>query len=189
MRRTQPNSPLVLRKNPDGYGSSDQNSFYQSAETAVPVLHFFTELHSDYHKATDVASKINAPGEARVLDYAARVIREFGDRRDALTTVYKKPKVVATGSGTQPYLGSTPDMAAADTPGLRVTGVASGSPAEKAGMKAGDIVVQLAGKEVTDINTYAGALYAQKPGDTITIVVLRDGKRVSLTAVLTKRGG
>ena len=180
--------PLVLRKNPDGNGSSDQNSFY-TKDFAVPVLHFFTELHSDYHKATDVASKINSPGEARVLDYASRVIREMADRSAQLTVVWKPAPVRAGGSGTQPYLGSTPDMAAGDTPGLRVTGIASGSPAEKAGMKAGDIVVELAGKEVTDINTYAAALYAKKPGDTITVVVLRDGKRVSVTAILTKRGG
>jgi aminopeptidase YwaD len=181
-------TPLVLRKNPDGNGSSDQNSFY-TREFAVPVLHFFTELHSDYHKATDVASKINSPGEARVLDYASRVIRAIADRNPPLTVVWKPAPVRAGGSGTQPYLGSTPDMAAGDTPGLRVTGIAAGSPAEKAGMKAGDIVVELAGNVVTDINTYAAALYARKPGDTITIVVLRDGKRVSVTAVLTKRGG
>jgi hypothetical protein len=176
--------PLALRFNPDGYGPSDHTSFYGHG---IPVLHFFTREHEDYHKASDEAKKINAPGEARVLDYAARVIRELADRASPLTLVAQPKPAPMSGSGTQVYFGSIPDMAAGDVPGLRVSGVSPGSPADKAGLKPGDIVVELGGVAVTDLNTYSVALRAKKPGDTVTVVVLRDGKRLSLTATLGTR--
>ena len=178
--------PLHLQFNPDGTGPSDQTGFYLDT---IPVLHFFTREHADYHKSTDDANRINAPGEARVLDLAERVIRSLADNPSRLTYVAQPKKVMAEGSGTRPYLGSVPDMATANTPGLRVSGVTAGSPADKAGMKANDIVVELAGKPVIDLETYAAALYARKPGDTIQVVVIRAGKRVALTVTLTTRPG
>jgi S1-C subfamily serine protease len=80
-------------------------------------------------------------------------------------------------------------MAGSDTPGLRLTGVRAGSPADAAGLKAGDLIVELGGTVVKDIYTYSDALYAHKPGDEVDIVVVRDGRRMTLHVKLGKRGG
>ena len=78
-------------------------------------------------------------------------------------------------------------MGAADTPGLRLSGVTPGSPADSAGIKSGDVIVQLGGVEVKDLYSYSEALYARKAGETITIVVMRGGSRVELKATLKSR--
>ncbi len=178
--------PLSISPVPDGFGPSDHSSFYAKG---MPVLHFFTDLHEDYHRASDDADKIDAAGTARVVDLAARVLRHLADRPDTLTFVRQAPPVRAApaAAGSRPYLGSVPDMAAGSTPGLRVTGVTPGSPADKGGMKGGDIVVELDGKPVTDLDTYTAALYSKKPGDTITVIVQRGSERVSLTITLAAR--
>src|SRR6185503_18514494 len=91
-----------------------------------------------------------------------------------------------TGSGV--YLGSIPDMSAPDVAGLRLTGVRPGSPADSAGLRAGDIVVEFGGAAVTDLQTYSDALYAHRPGDEVRLVVLRDGVRLNVMVKLGKRG-
>ncbi len=183
-----PDGHFSISGSDDGFGPSDHSSFYAKD---VPVLHFFTDIHDDYHRATDDAEKINAPGEARVVDLAAGLVRAVADR-DARPTFVKMappPKTMTTREGQQVYLGSVPDMAAASVPGLKLTGVRPGSPADAAGLKAGDIVVELGGAVVTDLYSYSAALYAHKPGDKLMIAVMRDGKRVEVTAILGKRGG
>jgi S1-C subfamily serine protease len=80
-------------------------------------------------------------------------------------------------------------MSAGSIPGIKLTGVRAGSPAEKAGMKADDIIIELGGAKVTDLESYAIALYSHKPGETVTIVFLRDGKRMEATVTLGSRGG
>jgi hypothetical protein len=186
LARANTTRPLTINTVPDGFGPSDHSSFYAKD---IPVLHFFTDLHEDYHRASDDADKIDAGGTARVLDVAARVVRDVADRDAALSFLRQAPPVraAAAAPGARPYLGSVPDMAAGDTPGLRVTGVTAGSPADVGGMKGGDLVVELDGKPVTDLESYTAALYARKPGDTITIVVLRAGQRLSLQVTLAAR--
>ncbi len=179
----------------DGFGPSDHASFYAAG---VPVLHFFTDQHADYHAATDVAAKINAPGEARVIALAEGVLRRVADRPARLTfrRAPSAPQAMAAGpsgdpastSGPQPYLGSIPDMAADDVKGLRLQGVTPGSPADKGGLKAGDVVVEFAGKPVTDLYTYSGALYGHAPGDVVEVVVVRGGERVRASVTLGRRG-
>jgi len=80
-------------------------------------------------------------------------------------------------------------MGAGDVAGLRITGVRAGSPADSAGLKEGDVIVEFAGKPVTDLNTYSDALYSRKPGDTVTIAFLRTGSRQVTQATLGRRGG
>ena len=172
----------------DGYGPSDQSSFYAKD---IPVLHFFTDLHGDYHRATDDADKINAAGEARVVELALRVARAVADRPARLTFVRIAPPV-RTGvseEGRQTYLGTIPDMAASETKGLRLTGVRAGSPADLGGLKAGDVIVELGGVAVKDLYSYSDALYAHKPGDVVKVVVLRGGERLELSVTLGRRGG
>jgi hypothetical protein len=180
--------PLRVNAQGDGFGPSDHAPFYAKN---IPVLHFFTDLHEDYHKATDTPDKINAAGEARVVAYAERVIREIADRPSRLTFVRAAPapQMTSTREGTNVYLGSIPDMASGDTPGLRLSGVTAGTPADIAGLKAGDVIVEFGGRPVKDLYEYSDALYSRKPGDEVDVVVLRNGQRLTLHVKLGRRGG
>jgi hypothetical protein len=181
---TQPK--LAIAAQGDGFGPSDHSSFYARN---IPVLHFFTDQHEDYHRVSDVPERVNAGGEARVVALAERIARDVADRPARLTFV--RPAVsqassTRTGSGV--YLGSIPDMAGGDVPGLRLTGVTAGSPADVAGLKAGDVIVELGGKPIKDLYSYSDALYEHKPGDEVTIVLVRDGQRLTRRVTLGKRG-
>ncbi|MEO6208666.1 MAG: M28 family peptidase [Gemmatimonadaceae bacterium] len=180
--------PLAIDPVGDGFGPSDHASFYGKK---VPVLHFFTDMHEDYHRATDVSSKINIPGEVRVIDYAERIARSIADRPARLTYVRSSappPKMTGGGPGKGTYFGSVPDMGSSDAPGVKLAGVTAGSPADKAGVHAGDIIVEFGGKTVKDIYDYTDAINAHKPGDVIQVVVMRAGSRLALSATLGKRG-
>jgi hypothetical protein len=179
----------------DGFGPSDHSSFYAKN---VPVLHFFTDQHPDYHAATDDAAKINVPGTARVVDLAHAVARSIADRPARLTfqraPTTQRMAGPQSGQGPRAWLGSVPDMSSDGAQGLRVQGVTPGSPADKGGLKAGDLVVEMGGTPVTDLYTYTDALYAHKPGDTVRIVVLRATaagaapERITLSVTLGQRG-
>jgi hypothetical protein len=179
---------LEVRGVGDGFGPSDHSSFYVRG---IPVLHFFTDLHEDYHRATDDADKVSAGGVGRVVGLAERVVRAIANRDARLTPVrVSRPAPVATaGRARDVYLGSIPDMSAPETPGVRLTGVRPDSPADRAGLKAGDVIVEFDGKAVKDLYEYTDALQARKAGDIVTIVVLREGTRMTLTATLGRRGG
>jgi hypothetical protein len=169
----------------DGYGPSDHSSFYAKD---IPVLHFFTDLHEDYHRATDVASKIDVADQARVVDLAERIARSIADRPERLTLVRSGPPPAMTGGGGRgTYFGTVPDMSAVDVVGVRFVGVTADSPADKAGVRKGDILVEFGGMPVKDLYGYTDALGAHKPGDVVKVVVERDGQRVTLTATLGKR--
>ena len=184
-------APLAIGKSPDGYGPSDHSSFYGAG---IPVLHFFSNTHVDYHRPSDDWPKINGEGMTRVVELTAGVVRRLGDGGPtgiALTPIQQEqasptgPSSSSSG-GYGPYLGTIPDMTPRDF-GLRITGVREDSPAQKAGLQSGDVVVEFDGKEVGDIYAYTYALRDSAPGDEVVIVVERDGERVSLTAVLGER--
>ena len=179
---------LKITAQGDGFGASDHSSFYAKN---IPVLHFFTNVHDDYHRASDIPERINAGGEARIVAVAERLLRTIADRPERLSYVRAVASAPVGGSreGSDVYLGSIPDMAGGDTPGLRLTGVRAGSPADVAGLKAGDVIVEFDGKPIKDLYEYSTALYAHKPGDEVGIVVLRAGQRVTVRVKLGKRGG
>jgi len=181
--------PLQIDPVGDGFGPSDHASFYGKK---IPVLHFFTDMHEDYHRATDVSSKVNVPGEVRVIDYAERIARAIADRPARLTYVRSTappPRMSASGPGNGTYFGSIPDMGSSSgTPGVKLAGVTAGSPADKAGVQAGDIIVEFGGKPVKDIYDYTDAIGGHKPGDVVEVIVMRAGSRLALTATLAKRG-
>ncbi|HVX39566.1 MAG TPA: M28 family peptidase [Gemmatimonadaceae bacterium] len=177
---------FALAAQGDGFGPSDQSSFYAKN---IPVLHFFTDLHEDYHRASDTPDKINGAGEARVIALAARVLRDVADG-PARVTFVRVAAPAAQNTGREPtnvYFGSIPDMAGGDVVGLRITGVRPGSPADLAGLKADDVIVEFGGVAVKDLYSYSDALYAHKPGDEVTIVALRNGQRMTFKATLTSR--
>jgi hypothetical protein len=170
----------------DGFGPSDHASFYAKG---IPVLHFFTDLHDDYHRATDDVEKIDVAGTARVAAVAERVVRAIADRPARLTPIRAAAApAVAPTRGSNVYLGTIPDMAASDAPGLRLTGVRAGSPADKGGLAAGDVIVRFAGREVKDLYTYSDALYAHEPGDEVEVVYLRGTERRTTRVTLGTRG-
>jgi peptidase M28-like protein/PDZ domain-containing protein len=168
----------------DGFGPSDQSSFYGKN---LPVLHFFTDVHDDYHKATDDPDKINIAGEGRVVAFAEGVIRTIADRPGRLTFVRAAAPATSSRTTSQAYLGSIPDMGASETSGLKLSGVRAGSPADSAGLRVGDVIVEISGAPVKDLYSYSDALYAHQPGERITIVALRDGKRMTFQVTLGRR--
>lgn len=160
----------------DGYGPSDQYPFYAAG---VPVLHFFTGVHEDYHKASDDADKINGEGGVRVAALVAQVAEDLAGRPTRLA--YKSlpapmPKGDARSMGAS--LGTVPDYAGDGRPGVLLSGVRAGSPAETAGIRRGDLLVELGGTEIRDINDFMYVLRRSKPGEAATAVVVRDGQRV-----------
>lgn len=181
--------PLALSPVPDGYGPSDHSSFYAQG---VPVLHFFTDLHDDYHRATDDADRIDFPGLARVVSYSERVARNLADRPDRLPVIRAAQPAPVAGSsrssGGAVYFGSVPDMGAGDGNGMRLSGVTPGSPADKAGLKTGDVVIEFGGAPIADLYAYTDALRSHAPGDEVKVVVLRDGQRLELQVTLAARG-
>jgi peptidase M28-like protein/PDZ domain-containing protein len=170
----------------DGWGPSDHSSFYAARR---PVLHLFTDLHEDYHRATDDWDKIDAAGIARVARFAADLAWTLANRREPLTFVdVPRPQPVAGAAGARPYLGTIPDMSGSPG-GVRLSGVRTGSPAEQAGLRAGDILTGLGDKVIADLNDMEMALRAHKAGDTVTVVFKRDGVEHRSRTVLGRRGG
>lgn len=178
---------LVLSAVGDGEGPSDHAAFYRKD---LPVLHLFTDLHDDYHTANDLPDRLNFDGMVRVADYTERLVRALADRPGRLTfqrvqTAGANRPSSRAGSGV--YLGTVPDMAAGDVKGMPLSGVRPGSPADLGGLKAGDVIIRLAEKEITNIYDYTDALGAHKPGDVVEIVVKRAGAEVRLKVTLGQR--
>lgn len=183
-------SPLKLKKVDVGARNSDHASFY---DAKIPALHMFTGIHPDYHRPSDDSDKINAAGMQLITDFSEKVIEKLVEQPKRLAYVEVKSSDPHAGldlpknSGPQPYLGTVPDYASQEE-GAKLQEVIEGSPAAKAGLRGGDLIVELAGQPVKNVETYAQALYAQKGGATIKIVVLRDGKRVELDVKLGTKG-
>ncbi len=165
----------------DGYGPSDHTSFYAAG---VPVLHFFTGTHSDYHKPSDTPDKINAAGAAQVGKIVGDVAVAVSQRDKPLTF-----KAGVEGSSDRgdlrsfnASLGTVPDYGGpgAGKKGVLLAGVRPGSAADKGGLKKGDILVRLGKSEIGSVEDLMFVLNASKPGETAPAVVMRDGKEVKL---------
>ncbi|HEV7279310.1 MAG TPA: M20/M25/M40 family metallo-hydrolase [Pirellulaceae bacterium] len=147
----------------------------------IPSIHFFTGLSDEYHTPEDDVELINIEGMTRVVDLAEAFIRgiESAERRP---THQEAPTIKMT-SGTMSYLGVVPDYSGG-VEGLRLTGINPGSPAEKAGLLPGDIVVQMGEIEVKSIEGLADALVRYKAGEKVKTTVEREGKRVDVEVTL-----
>ncbi len=171
----------------DGYGPSDQTSFFA---VGVPVLHLFTGAHEDYHKPSDDWQEINAAGGARVAALAARLTADLTGRGGRLT--YKEATAPAPAGDVRSFgasLGTIPDYAGTPDgrPGMLLAGVRPDGPADQAGLERGDLIVELAGREVRDVYDLMYVLREAKPGDEATVVVERDGERLTLPIVFGAR--
>ncbi|HBB95632.1 MAG TPA: hypothetical protein DC054_09595 [Blastocatellia bacterium] len=169
-------APFTLTLNEDGFGPSDHSSFYSKQ---VPVLFFWTGTHDDYHKPSDTADKINYEGEARIVSFVERVVRDIdkSDKRPTYTVAKSEPQ--GRSAGFRVYLGTIPNYADS-TDGLKLDGVRDDSPAAKAGLKAGDRVVKLAGRDVKNVYDYTYALGEMKAGQEYEVEVMRDGQRLTM---------
>lgn len=171
-----------LRTGSGGVGSSDHTSFYLKN---IPVLFFFTGVHSDYHKPTDDAEKINVDGEARVVQFVHEAVLRIQawPTRPAFTKVQP---TMRPSRGFRVSLGTIPDYAE-DVEGVKLSGIREGSPAEKAGLQAGDIIVRVKDIQIKNIYDYTFALGELKPGEEVEIEVLRGKQRLVLKIVPAAR--
>ncbi|HMJ24430.1 MAG TPA: M20/M25/M40 family metallo-hydrolase, partial [Pyrinomonadaceae bacterium] len=164
-----------LTLNEDGYGPSDHSSFYGKQ---VPVLFFFTGSHNDYHKPSDTAEKINYEGEASIVGFVERIIRDL-DRSDKRPTYAVAKSEPQRSGGFRVYLGTIPNYAESND-GLRLDGVRDDSPAAKAGLKAGDRIVKMGGHEVKNVYDYTYALGEMKAGQEYEVEIVRGSERLTL---------
>jgi Tol biopolymer transport system component len=167
---------LVLQEDP--YLPTDTTSFYPKH---IPVLNFFTGAHEDYHRPTDTADKLNLEGMERIAKFARQIVAD-------LATVQERPDFARVergdpGAGSRDtlraYLGTIPDYST-EVKGVKLSGVRGGSPAEKGGLKGGDVIVEFAGQKITNIYDYTYALDAVKIGVAVKVTVERDGQRTDL---------
>ena len=168
-----------------GYSASDHTSFVAKK---IPVLFFFSGLHSDYHKPSDTWDKINAPSAAQLLNLVGDValqLAEAPSRPTFITVVEDKP-VSGGGGGYGPYFGSIPDFGEVKD-GVRFSDVRPGSPAAKAGLKAGDILVQFGDKPIHNLYDFTDALRRSKVGEVVAVKVLRDGQPITASVKLEQR--
>jgi Zn-dependent M28 family amino/carboxypeptidase len=172
---------LDLKASGDGWGRSDHASFYAAR---IPVLHFFTDLHDQYHRVSDDPDLINAPGIAKVAAYAADLTIALATRPDRPTYMSIPRPVIA--SGNRASLGTIPDMGSSPG-GVRLSGVREGTPAAAAGIEAGDIIIRIGEHVITDLNDMQNALTSHKPGDVVTVVVRRGDAERSFTVTLGGR--
>jgi hypothetical protein len=172
-----------LTKKPGGFGPSDHAAFYAKK---LPVMHFFTGTHKDYHRPSDDYDKLNVSGMRRIGQLVAEIGLELAqapERPSYQETQNPHGAGGGGGGGDRPYFGSIPDFTQ-DQPGYALTGVTKGSPAEKAGLKAGDIIVGLGESKIGNLEDFDSALRKYKAGDRVPITVKRAGQEQKFEVTL-----
>jgi hypothetical protein len=167
---------------PEGFGPSDHSSFYGKK---IPVLHFFTGNHNDYHRPTDDWEKINVEGMRRVVDLIEKVALDVAQNPERPQYVAIQTVANPLREGSRPYFGSIPDFGT-DLPGYALAGVAPGSPAEKGGLQAGDRIIRFGKTKIDNLDDFDLALRKFSAGETVDVVVIRAAQEVSLKVVLDK---
>jgi membrane-associated protease RseP (regulator of RpoE activity) len=171
-----------------GFGGSDHMSFNSKK---VPVLFFFSGLHTDYHKPSDTAEKINAPGAMKVLTLAYLMMDRIANQPGRLQyTEVQRPQPAggqgSGGSGYGSYFGSVPDFRDEGN-GVLFADVTPNSPAAKAGLRGGDLLVEFDGKPIMNLYDFTYALGAKKPGDVVAVTVKRNGQDLKVNVTLEAR--
>ncbi len=166
------NNKFKLIENESGVGPSDHTSFYLAN---IPVLHFFTGQHEDYHKPGDDSEKLNYQGMETISDYIFDIISDLDDNGKLAFRKTKNESEITPRF--KVGLGVIPDYLF-DGKGMRIDGVSEGRPAKKGGLLKGDIVIQLGDSIVTDMMSYMKALSVFDTGDKTTVMVKRGNKEV-----------
>lgn len=167
---------LSLQEDP--YLPTDTTAFYPKN---IPVLAFFTGSHEQYHRPADDTDTLNYEGMERVAKMARRIVLDLAKEgaRPDYVKVEKSDKGGAR-DGLRAYLGTIPDYTS-EVQGVKLSGARGGSPADKAGIKGGDVIVEFAGQKIANIYDYTYALDAVKIGVPVKVIILREGKKVELS--------
>jgi len=166
---------LKIRPSEDGFGASDQTSFYAAG---IPVLHFFSGTHSDYHKPSDDLDKINVPGAVAIGDLTVHLIALLMKDQPILDYVKVAAAAPARG-GFRVSLGTVPDYAA-KVDGVQIADARPGGPAATAGLQAGDIITKLGARDIHNFDDYMACFAELQPGSEVPIVVRRGDKTLDL---------
>jgi len=171
IRKHNADSAIILKPVRDGFGPSDQSSFYGKQ---IPVFHFFTDLHNDYHLPADTWDKLNYPGMEQVVKYIDEIVVDLihEPTRPKYIAVEVPRSPAGSGRGARVSMGTVPNMGE-QVDGVKLMGVREGSAGQEAGMLAGDIIVKFGKIEVHNLSDYSYALGQYKPGDEVEIVVRR----------------
>ena len=172
-----------MRYKPDGVGPSDHSSFYRKN---IPILFYFTGLHKDYHKATDTKDKINYEGEVQVLDLVRRSIDAIQSKPGRIAFTIVPEDTTKKVGAFHVYVGGVPDYGY-DGEGLKISEITPGSPADKAGLKAEDIVIKFADINIKNIYDYTNALGKFKPDDVVNFEVKRGKETLTIPVKLGVR--
>ncbi|MCA1567014.1 MAG: M20/M25/M40 family metallo-hydrolase [Acidobacteria bacterium] len=172
-----PGGRFALTMTEDGFGPSDHASFYAKQ---TPVLFFWTGTHEDYHKPSDTADRINYEGQLRIVSFVRDIVSSL-DASDARPTytLAKSDAAAGRSTGFRVYLGTIPNYAESGD-GLKLDAVREDSPAAKAGLSAGDVIVRLAGRDVRNVYDYTYALGEMRAGVEYEVEVVRGGERLKL---------
>ncbi len=187
---------------PEGLESSDQKSFI---DKGVPAVQVFTDPHPDYHRPGDTADKVDGPGLVKVATFVKEGIVYLGEREQPLTNTIASmkgaspagapaatPPAAASGASGPPAqgrrvsFGTMPDFAFAG-PGVKVAGVTAGSPAEKAGVQEGDVILKVGGQDVANLAGFSAILRGLSPGQTVPVVLSRGGAEQQLSVTVVER--
>ncbi len=183
---------LKYLPDPSALGPSDHASFYKAG---IPSLFFFTGVHEDYHAPSDDVERINTAGEARIVRLVGRIAEDLVNAEESpvYAEVPQEAKIFRGMTWGRPggvVLGIVPDVQdASDAPGVRVTAIVPGRGAARAGMKSGDRILRIDGVTIRGLRDIRKALKGRKPGDRISVEVLRAGEKRTLSVELTARGG
>jgi len=170
------NDQVNIKTDSSGIGPSDHTSFYLKN---IPVLHFFTGSHSDYHKPSDDWEKINSAGEATVLNLIAQIITSTNDQ-PKLAFLQTKAKPMSSRSSFKVTMGIMPSYTS-DGAGVKVDGVTEGKPGQKAGIQTGDVILQMGEIVISDIQKYMEALSKFEKGQTIPVKLKRGAEEVTVS--------
>ncbi len=165
-----------IKRVPDGYGPSDHASFYTAG---VPVIFITSGAHSEYHTPDDTFEKLNYEGQQSITNFTAELVKSFSvlTRPPIFAEAGSKKESGNYGRKLKVTLGIMPDVSGAETSGgMKVEGTRKGAPADKAGMRKGDIITAINGMKVTNIYDYMSRLGKLKPGDVANVEIIRDSK-------------
>lgn len=174
---------FALTFNDEGYGPSDHSSFYGKE---IPVLFFFTGTHTDYHKPSDDADKINAAGEEDVLKYIFDVTSFIDRLKESPDYLLVEKKDMGPMPGRKVWVGTIPDFAG-EVDGYKISGVSDGSPAQLGGLQGGDIIIKFGEKKISNIYDFTYALADFVPGEKVNVIVKRGEEELTFELTLSSK--